>query len=179
MREFHEVASVGDFQNSDNMKDNTHLPVVKCEQDPLATYNMLLWMTQLHDGFTTSVFRDKKRKAIESESTINMDYDENIRQHKYLKLKDSMEISEKWDKKDHMEKIVRGTTYLFLPNEDSMDISFEKVQLSSVNISTTKYPTLSAIQTLQFQKTKRNMKGHACMICHHGRWKLFLSGILH
>ena len=166
------------------MDDKRHLTHQKYGQDPLETYRMPSSNTQLDERKTTSAFRYGKRKSIESRSIDNLDSIEHNRQQKYLKQIGSVDDPFEQDKERKYGKkdVVRGTTYLFLPDDISTDVSFKKVQLSSVRIPTTKYPTLSAIQTLQYQRTQRNMRGHACMINHHGKWKLFFvwnSSLIH
>ena len=69
--------------------------------------------------------------------------------------------------------LVRGTTSIFLPNEQFTNACFKRISISSQKISSSKFPNLFAIQTLQFQKTKTKLRGHSCMINHHGTWKLF------
>ena len=99
------------------------------------------------------------------------------------KTRYSVDISQiNGDNNEEKTDVVQGTTYLFLLDDNPTDVSFNKIQLSSVRISANKYPTLSAIQTLQFQRTQRNIRGHACMINRQGKWKLFFvwnSSLIH
>ena len=70
-------------------------------------------------------------------------------------------------------KLIRGTTSIFLQDITSTYPSFKKVDISSSRISKTAYPSLAAIQTIQFQNPRRNMHGHTSMIQQKGIWKLF------
>ena len=151
---------------------NTHLIIGKSTENHLVTSSLPLSTTPLHERNSTSTLRYGKTKEINSESVGNLDYIECNRQQKYNRYSVQSSRLKKENNEDKRD-VIRGTTYLFVSDDNSTDVSFKKVQLSSMKISTTKYPTLTAIQTLQFQQTQRHMRGHACMINHRGRWKLF------
>ena len=68
---------------------------------------------------------------------------------------------------------IRGTTRVFIHDTHYKDVSFQILQITSKRISTFSYPDVVAIQTLQFQKTGSNLKGHTCMIKQGNAWKLF------
>ena len=182
LKTFDDVNSIGDFQNVENVEDNTRIQVGRCKEDNFANYSSRMNTRWISDKNTRSALGDGKRKGIESDSIDNLDYMDHERQQKYIKQRHGMEFSQNKVKSEENTDVVRGTTYLLLLDDLSIDVSFKKVQLSSVRISTTKYTTLSAIQTLQFQKTQKNMRGHACMINHNGKWKLFFvwnSSLIH
>ena len=67
---------------------------------------------------------------------------------------------------------IKGTTFIFIPDSESSNISFKKIKISSERISTSIHRNVAAIQTQQYQKTSWKLRGHACMINQNGIWKL-------
>ena len=68
---------------------------------------------------------------------------------------------------------VRGTTSIFVQDKTSTEPSFRELLITSARISVAKHPDLVAVQTLQFQKTSKDLRGHTCMVFQNNTWKLF------